>query len=105
MDVLGHATLSSQFALFYHTRRLSRRLVLMARSSGTPTAFSRIAAGHVAALAIPVVMLLAVLVVLAPVPASVVDLLLSAHLVVAVLAILWSLAARNPLACAAFPSF
>ena len=105
MDVLGHATLSSQFALFYHTRRLSRRLVLMARSSGTPTAFSRIAAGHVADLAIPVVMLLAVLVVLAPVPASVVDLLLSANLTVAVLALLGSLAARTPLEMAVFPSF
>ncbi len=105
MDVLGHATLSSQFKIFYHTRRLSRRLVLMARSSGTPTAFSRIAAGHVADLAIPVVMLLAVLVVLAPVPSSVVDLLLSANLTVAVLALLGSLAARTPLEMAVFPSF
>ena len=77
----------------------------MARSSGTPTAFSRIAAGHVADLAIPVVMLLAVLVVLAPVPASVVDLLLSANLTVAVLALLGSLAARTPLEMAVFPSF
>ena len=77
----------------------------MARSSGTTTAFSRIAAGHVADLAIPVVMLLAVLVVLAPVPASVVDLLLSANLTVAVLALLGSLAARTPLEMAVFPSF
>ena len=105
MDVLGHTTLSSQFELFYHTRRPSRRLALMARSSGTTTAFSRIAAGHVADLAIPVVMLLAVLVVLAPVPASVVDLLLSANLTVAVLALLGSLAARTPLEMAVFPSF
>ena len=105
MDVLGHATLSSQFEIFYHTRRLRRRLALMARSSGTPTAFSRIAAGHVADLAIPVVMLLAVLVVLAPVPSSVVDLLLSANLTVAVLALLGSLAARTPLEMAVFPSF
>ena len=65
MDVLGRTTLSSQFELFYHTRRPSRRLAPMARSSGTTTAFSRIAAGHVADLAIPVVVLLAVLVVLA----------------------------------------
>ncbi len=105
MDVLGHATLSSQFELFYHTRRPSRRLAPMARSSGTTTAFSRIAAGHVADLAIPVVMLLAVLVVLAPVPASIVDLLLSANLTVAVLALLGSLAARTPLEMAVFPSF
>ncbi len=77
----------------------------MARSPGTPTAFSRIAAGHVADLAIPVVILLAVLVVLAPVPASVVDLLLSANLTVAVLALLGSLVARTPLEMAVFPSF
>ena len=105
MDVLGLTSLSSQFKLFYHTRRPSRRLALMARSSGTTTAFSRIAAGHVADLAIPVVMLLAVLVVLAPVPASVVDLLLSANLTVAVLALLGSLAAGSPLEMAVFPSF
>ena len=77
----------------------------MARSPGTPTAFSRIAAGHVADLAIPVVVLLAVLVVLAPVPSSVVDLLLSANLTVAVLALLGALVARTPLEMAVFPSF
>ena len=77
----------------------------MARSLGTPTAFSRIAAGHVADLAIPVIVLLAVLVVLAPVPSSVVDLLLSANLTVAVLALLGALVARTPLEMAVFPSF
>ena len=76
----------------------------MARSPGTPTAFSRIAAGHVADLAIPVVVLLAVLVVLAPVPSSVVDLLLSANLTVAVLALLGALVARTPLELSLYTS-
>ena len=43
--------------------------------------------------------------VLAPVQASVVDLLLSANLTVAVLALLGSLVARTPLEMAVFPSF
>ena len=105
MDALSVTPLSSHSTTFYHTRRQCRRLAFMARSPGTPTAFYRIAAGHVADLAIPVVILLAVLVVLAPVPASVVDLLLSANLTVAVLALLGSLVARTPLEMAVFPSF
>ena len=49
---------------------------------------------------------MAVLVVLAlPVPSSVVDLLLSANLTVAVLALLGALVARTPLEMAVFPSF
>lgn len=68
-------------------------------------AFSRNLIGQAANLAVPVAMLLAILVVLAPVPAPVVDLLLAANLTVAVLALLGALAARSPLEMAAFPSF
>ena len=57
MDALSVTPLSSHSTTFYHTRRLCRRLAFMARSPGTPTAFYRIAAGHVADLAIPVVIL------------------------------------------------
>jgi len=73
--------------------------------SFTSTAFPGGVAGQAANLALPVAMLLAILVVLAPVPAAVVDLLLAANLTVAVLALLGSLAARSPLEMAAFPSF
>jgi flagellar biosynthesis protein FlhA len=69
------------------------------------TAFLGGLAGQAANLALPVAMLLAILVVLAPVPAPVVDLLLAANLTVAVLALLGALAARSPLEMAAFPSF
>ncbi len=69
------------------------------------TAFAQGLAGQAANLALPVAMLLAILVVLAPVPAPVVDLLLAANLTVAVLALLGSLAAHSPLEMAAFPSF
>lgn len=77
----------------------------MAQTSGTPASFSRALAGQAADLAIPVAILLAVMVVLAPVPAAVVDLLLAANLTVAVLALLGSLAARTPLELRVFPSF
>jgi flagellar biosynthesis protein FlhA len=77
----------------------------MARSTGTLASFPRALAGQAADLAIPVAILLAVLVVLAPVPAAAVDLLLAANLTVAVLALLGSLAARTPLEMRVFPSF
>jgi flagellar biosynthesis protein FlhA len=54
---------------------------------------------------VPVVILLSVLVVLAPVPAPVVDLLLAANLTVSVLALLGALAARTPLEMSVFPTF
>jgi len=54
-------------------------------------------AAQVADYALPTVILLAVLVVLAPVPAAIVDLLLAVNLTVAVLALLGALAARTPL--------
>ncbi|NBW87446.1 MAG: hypothetical protein EBR23_11630, partial [Planctomycetia bacterium] len=49
--------------------------------------------------------MLAVMVVLAPVPAPVVDLLLAANLTVSVLALLGALAARTPLEMSIFPTF
>jgi flagellar biosynthesis protein FlhA len=55
--------------------------------------------------AIPAVILLALLVVLAPVPAPVVDLMLAANLTVSVLALLGALAARTPLDMSVFPTF
>jgi flagellar biosynthesis protein FlhA len=60
---------------------------------------------HVLDFAIPAAILLAVLVVLAPVPAPVVDLLLAANLTVSVLALLGALAARTPLEMSIFPTF
>jgi flagellar biosynthesis protein FlhA len=54
---------------------------------------------------LPTVMLLAVLVVLTPVPPALVDLLLAANLTVAVLALLGAVAARTPLELSIFPSF
>jgi flagellar biosynthesis protein FlhA len=50
-------------------------------------------------------MLLAVAVVLAPVPAGIVDFLLAANLTVAVLALLGTMAARTPMELAVFPTF
>jgi hypothetical protein len=55
--------------------------------------------------AIPAVILLSVMVVLAPVPAAVVDLLLAANLTLSVLALLGALAARTPLELSIFPTF
>jgi len=56
-------------------------------------------------LAVPAVVLLAVAVVLAPVPAPVLDLLLAGNLAVSVLALLGALAARTPLEMSLFPTF
>ncbi|MFM8498185.1 MAG: FHIPEP family type III secretion protein [Planctomycetia bacterium] len=55
--------------------------------------------------AVPAVILLAVLVVLAPVPPALVDLLLAANLTVSILALLGALAARTPLDMGVFPTF
>jgi flagellar biosynthesis protein FlhA len=55
--------------------------------------------------AIPAAILLAVLVVLAPVPAPLVDVLLAINLTVSVLALLGALAARTPLDMSVFPTF
>jgi flagellar biosynthesis protein FlhA len=62
-------------------------------------------AAHIADYAIPSAILLAVAVVLAPVPAGLVDLLLAANLTVSVLALLGAMAARTPMELAVFPTF
>jgi flagellar biosynthesis protein FlhA len=77
----------------------------MAQSFGSAAALRRPLVAHVADYALPAVILLAVLVVLAPVPAPLVDLLLAVNLTVAVLALLGALAARTPLELSVFPSF
>ena len=69
------------------------------------TALRRSPAATVLDYAIPAAILLAVLVVLAPVPPAVVDLLLAANLTVSVLALLGALAARTPLELSIFPTF
>ena len=55
--------------------------------------------------AVPIVILMAVMVVLAPVPPAVLDLLLAANLTLSVLALLGALAARTPLEMSVFPTF
>jgi flagellar biosynthesis protein FlhA len=75
----------------------------MAQSSAA--ALRRPASAAVLDYAIPAAILLAVLVVLAPVPPAVVDLLLAANLTVSVLALLGALAARTPLEMSVFPTF
>jgi flagellar biosynthesis protein FlhA len=77
----------------------------MSQSVATSVSVPRGAAAHVLDYAIPAVILLALLVVLAPVPAPVVDLMLAANLTVSVLALLGALAARTPLDMSVFPTF
>jgi flagellar biosynthesis protein FlhA len=77
----------------------------MAQSLATAAPLRRPLSAHVADYALPAAILLAVAVVLAPVPAAVVDLLLAANLTVAVLSLLGALAARTPLEMAVFPTF
>jgi flagellar biosynthesis protein FlhA len=77
----------------------------MAQSPATLAAVPRSASARGLDYAIPTVILLSVLVVLAPVPAAVVDLLLAANLTVSVLALLGALAARTPLELSIFPTF
>jgi flagellar biosynthesis protein FlhA len=77
----------------------------MAQSPATLAAVPRSASARGLDYAIPTVILLSVLVVLAPVPAAVVDLLLAANLTVSVLALLGALAARTPLELSVFPTF
>jgi flagellar biosynthesis protein FlhA len=77
----------------------------MAHSASTSVAVARGASAHLLDYAIPAAILLAVLVVLAPVPAPIVDLMLAANLTVSVLALLGALAARTPLEMSIFPTF
>ena len=77
----------------------------MSRSPGTAAAIRRPVSATILDLAIPAAILLALLVVLAPVPPVVVDFLLAANLTVSVLALLGALAARTPLEMSIFPTF
>jgi len=54
---------------------------------------------------VPIGILLAVMVVLAPVPAALLDILLAANLTLSVLALLGAIAARTPLELSIFPTF
>ena len=77
----------------------------MAQSLGTVAAAGRPRSAGLLDYALPAAILLAVLVVLAPVPAPIVDLLLAVNLTVSVLAMLGALAARTPLEMSVFPTF
>lgn len=77
----------------------------MAQPAGTTVAVPRGISAHLLDYLIPAAILLAVLVVMAPVPAAVVDLMLAANLTVSVLALLGALAARTPLEMSIFPTF
>jgi flagellar biosynthesis protein FlhA len=73
--------------------------------SSMASALPRLLSARAFDIGVPAVVLLAVLVVLAPVPAPAVDLLLAANLTVAVLAVLGALTARTPLEMSVFPTF
>lgn len=75
----------------------------MHHPSGTHAARPPVAG--IADYGLPTAILLAVLVVLAPVPPALVDLLLAANLTVSVLALLGAVAARTPLELSVFPTF
>jgi flagellar biosynthesis protein FlhA len=77
----------------------------IAPSRAASAAPRRAAATHLLDYVIPAVILLAVLVVLTPVPPAVLDLMLAANLTVSVLALLGALAARTPLDMSVFPTF
>lgn len=77
----------------------------MAQPAGTSVAVPRGISAHLLDYLIPAAILLAVLVVMAPVPAAVVDVMLAANLTLAVLALLGALAARTPLEMSIFPTF
>jgi len=87
-----------------HPRRI-RLMTFMTHSPGTLPTPARALSARVLDYAVPVVILLSVLVVLAPVPAGIVDVLLAANLAVSVLALLGALAARTPLELSVFPTF
>ncbi|NBW96780.1 MAG: hypothetical protein EBR28_08630 [Planctomycetia bacterium] len=77
----------------------------MSQSIGTTAIIPESTPTRVLDYAVPAVILLAVLVVLAPVPPPLVDLLLAANLTVSILALLGALAARTPLEMGVFPTF
>ncbi|MEI6241078.1 MAG: flagellar biosynthesis protein FlhA [Planctomycetia bacterium] len=77
----------------------------MSQSIGTTALAAPAPPARVLDYAVPAIILLAVLVVLAPVPPALVDLLLAANLTVSILALLGALAARTPLDMGVFPTF
>jgi flagellar biosynthesis protein FlhA len=77
----------------------------MSQSTATIVSVRRPLAAGLADFALPAAILMAVAVVLAPVPQPLVDLLLAANLTVSVLALLGALAARTPLEMSVFPTF
>ena len=77
----------------------------MSQSIGTTALAPPAPPARVLDYAVPAVILLSVLVVLAPVPPALVDLLLAANLTVSILALLGALAARTPLEMGVFPTF
>lgn len=77
----------------------------MALQAATSTVVHRGISAHLLDYLIPAAILLAVLVVMAPVPAAVVDVMLAANLTLAVLALLGSLAAKTPIEMSIFPTF
>jgi flagellar biosynthesis protein FlhA len=77
----------------------------MAQPAGTSVAVRRGISAQLLDYLIPAAILVAVLVVMAPVPAAVVDVMLAANLTVSVLALLGALAARTPLEMSIFPTF
>ena len=77
----------------------------MALQAATSAVVPRGTSAHLLDYLIPAAILLAVLVVMAPVPAAVVDVMLAANLTLAVLALLGSLAAKTPIEMSIFPTF
>lgn len=77
----------------------------MSQSIGSTALVHQAPPARVLDYAVPAVILLAVLVVLAPVPPALVDLLLAANLTISILALLGALAARTPLEMGVFPTF
>lgn len=77
----------------------------MTRFAATTSGAPRRAVMLAADAAVPAVMLLAVLAVLVPLPASLVDLLLAANLAVSAIALVGALSARSPLEMSVFPTF
>jgi flagellar biosynthesis protein FlhA len=77
----------------------------MSQSIGTTALAPQAPPARALDYAVPAVILLAVLVVLAPVPPALVDLLLAANLTISILALLGALAARTPLELGVFPTF
>ena len=67
----------------------------------TPTALR----WHALDWVVPIGILLAVMVIMAPVPAAILDILLAANLTLSVLALLGAIAARTPLELSIFPTF